>query len=314
MIEHHELTSLAETAMDRLRESLETAGECLSREVLRWIETLRPDDPAGAYFLDADAFPHLRFPVFAERALCGRHVADLQVQLAFSSINGYYHIRLIDNLMDGNATAELQLLPALGVFHTNFQTAYLALFDAEHPFWRHFRQYWFATADVTIRDAKIDNYDMQKFVEIASRKTCAAMIPVAAVLHHYGRPELIEPWAECIERFGRWHQLYNDLVGWLGDRQRGTTTYFLAEARRRRHPGEPVESWVVREGYHWAADLLADLMSKTKAAARPLKSPELDAYLEMRETGFAKERRGAESGFERARVLLASLSTSEDRH
>ena len=72
------------------------------------------------------------------------------------------------------------------------------------------------------------------------------------------------------------------------------------------------DHWVVREGYLFAADLLTDLMAQTKAAARSIESPELAAYLEMRETDFAEERDRAAAGFEKAKTLWASLSVGDN--
>jgi len=63
--------------------------------------------------------------------------------LCYSTLNGYYFVRLIDNVQDGDGPSDLrQLLPAGGYFHAEFQSPYQRWFPADHPFWRDFQAAW----------------------------------------------------------------------------------------------------------------------------------------------------------------------------
>jgi hypothetical protein len=52
---------------------------------------------------------------------------------------------------------------------------------------------WFASADVTIQDADSTEIDREQFMRVAAQKTCAVKIPLAAVCHRFGRPDLLAP-------------------------------------------------------------------------------------------------------------------------
>jgi len=252
----------------------------LSQPYIRgWLKQLSGTDHPADYFRRAPNSPILWFPRFLEKRLNQDPVSPIQNDLIYSTINGYYYIRLIDNLMDHEATSELEILPALGFFHTQFQIPYQKYFVHDHPFWDHFQQVWFHSADVTILDTKSAEQNQNQFDQIASQKICAIKIPLTAVAYYYGTPELILPWSQFVDRFGRWHQMQNDLFHWYEDLAQGIPTFFLAEANRRKLQEESLPDWVLREGFLWGLDLLDEWMTEMQRQTLELRSSELDQYL-----------------------------------
>jgi hypothetical protein len=184
--------------------------------------------------------------------------------------------------MGGHAAVELAVLPAVPVFHTKFQTTYGRYFAPDHPFWDHFQQVWFELAEATVRDASLEEVGLDEFLQVAAKKTGAAKIPTAAVCYHYQRPDLVAPWAQFLDRFSAWHQMWNDLVSWRKDLEAGTRTYLLSEADRRKGAGQMVSDWVIAEGLLWGFDLLEAWMEELRSSAAQLESSDLEAYLDER--------------------------------
>jgi hypothetical protein len=298
---------LITAAVSRLQQELAQAAPVLAQHVLCWMQQLAGGTEPATYFTHPQAFPSLLLPWWLEKSLGFGHDLVLQGDLAYSTINGYYAIRLADNLMDGNSTVELKLLPALNFFQTQFQTVYHPHFAADHPFWRFFKTTWFHSAEVTFQDALLTHWEVIQFEQVAAQKTCAARIPLAAVGYCYDRTDLIAAWSRCVDLFGCWHQLLNDLFGWQRDYSSGIHTYFLAEAERRRLPDEPVGAWVAREGFAWAIETSRDWMSALKTLAQELHSPDLLAYLEIREGMLQKQADGVAAGLE-ALARIAAIS------
>jgi hypothetical protein len=284
-----QLSSLITAAMSRLRTDMAQVAPVMAQRVTRWMQYLAGATPPENYFKHPQAFPSLLLPWWLEMSLVGEHDVHFQADLAYSTINGYYAIRLIDNLMDSHATVELKLLPALNFFQTQFQAAYHPYFTADHPFWDFFQTTWFHAAEVTLEDALLTDLNITQFEQVAAQKTCAAKIPLAAVCYHYDRPDMIESWSRWVDMFGCWHQLLNDCFGWHRDYVSQTPTYFLAEAERRRQPDEPVAGWVARAGFAWALETAQKWMSALQTLAQKLHSPELLAYLETREAMLQRQ-------------------------
>ena len=248
-------------------------------------------------------------PWWVEETLRTRPDPSFQEELIFSTVSGYYYVRLIDNLMDGHQTVERSLLPALGVFHTNFQLPYQRFFPDGHPFWKVFTSSWFGSAEVTMIDSGLSEIDRAQFIDVSARKTGAARIPVAAVCYRYDSPRLIQRWSEFLDGFGCWHQMWNDLFDWPRDLRNRTVTYFLSEARRRQRAGESVAEWVAREGLAWGVEALDEWMAEAMTLAKDLDCPALIEYLRSREDMVGEQaehvRIGLESAAQLARVLRA---------
>jgi hypothetical protein len=281
------------------------AAPVMAHHVSRWMQYLSGTTQPENYFKHPQAFPSLLLPWWLEKSISDQTDLPFQATLVYSTINGYYAIRLIDNLMDDQATVELNLLPALNFFQTQFQAAYYPYFGADHPFWNAFNAIWFHSAEVTLQDATLTDLDACQFEQISAQKVCAAKIPLVAVCYQRQRPDLIEPWSRLVDLLGCWHQLINDLFGWHRDYACQIHTYFLAEAERRREADEPVAGWVAREGFDWAIGKSHGWMSALKALAGQLHSSELLTYLETREAMLIRQTQEVAAGLETISKIVA---------
>ena len=253
-----------------------------------WLKYLSGTEDPADYYRHVPISPMFWFPWFLESALTQTSYPTLQADLVESTVNGYYYIRLIDNLADHHTTVELELLPLLGIFHTHFQMPYQKYFDYTHPFWEFFSVTWFHSADVTIMDTKSLQQDQTQFMEIAAQKICAIKIPLAAVAYYYNHPELIRPWSQLVDDFGRWHQMCSDLFHWHEDLSQGVTTYFLSEAQKRKNTNESLADWVLREGFQWGMEVLDNWMTNVQSKACQLNNDDLINYLTYRQASTWK--------------------------
>jgi hypothetical protein len=299
------LNRIITEAVSRLHTELEQVAPYMAQHISQWMRQLSGTAQPEDYFKHPLAFPALLLPWWLEKTLCQNPDVALQSDLAYSTINGYYYIRLIDNLMDGHATVELNLLPALGFFHTQFQAAYQPYFTHSHPFWNFFSTVWFHSGEIAMRDANLTDIDEAQFELVVAQKVCAAKIPLAAVCYRYEQPQLIEPWSQFVDLFGCWHQFLNDLFDWHKDYTNQTRTYFLSEAERRRQTHEPVVGWVIRAGFEWALKKLQLWMSALKILAADLRSPDLVAYLDTREAMLLKQQEEVAEGLQNLAKLIS---------
>jgi hypothetical protein len=307
------LSQLISQAMSRLNTDLAGAAPFMAGQLSGWFEQLSGCRLPEDYFKHPLAFPSLLLPWWAETTITRPPDLAFQADLIYSTINGYYYIRLIDNLMDGHATIELKLLPALNVFHTQFQSAYQRYFIAGHPFWQRFTTVWFRSGEAAMQDAALTELDETRFKQVAAQKICAANIPLAAVCYRYDRPDLIRAWSDLVDLLGCWHQFHNDLFDWYRDDSRQNRTYFLSEAERRRRPGEPVAGWVAREGFDWAIEKLLAWLEELRRQAAQLGSESLLAYLDTRERLLIEQKERASAGLHSlARLAAISGFKKED--
>jgi hypothetical protein len=308
------LSQLISQAVSRLNTDLALAAPFMAGQLSGWFEQLSGSRPPEDYFKHPLAFPSLLLPWWAETAITRPPDLAFQANLIYSTINGYYYIRLIDNLMDGHATIELKLLPALNFFHTQFQLAYQRYFAAGHPFWPHFTRIWFRSGEAAMQDAALTELDETRFTQVAAQKICAANIPLVAVCYRYDRPDLMPAWSSLVDLLGYWHQLHNDLFDWYRDHSRQNQTYFLSEAERRRQPGEPVAGWVAREGFDWAIQKLLAWLERLRQQAAQLGSEPLVAYLDTRETLLIEQKEKASAGLQSLARLAAIPGFKEGGH
>lgn len=235
------------------------------------------------------SFPIFLLPWWAEGSLARERDLLFQSDLAYSTLAGYYHVRLIDDVMDGDRDVDLSILPALGFFHTEFTGPYRRYFAYGHRFWRVFEETWFGSADVTIRDARARVLDHSEFVSSAARKTVASRIPVAAVCYRYDHNAAFTRWSKFIDALGRWSQFANDLRDWQKDLRHRNRTHFLWYAESRRQAGESIESWIIREGIAWGIKRLEDLGAECARAAADLECKELQDFLASRARTVSSE-------------------------
>lgn len=303
----HAIGAAAAQLQDSIRRYLPHSADLIGD----WTIRLAGEADPAAYFRHPHAFPMLLLPWWLEQTLADAPESALQTDLAYSTMHGYYYIRLIDNLMDGHATNEQQLLPALSVFHTQFMAPYLALFAGDHPFWQRFQDVWSHAADCTIRDGAATEIDQAHFEQFSGKKVSAALIPLAAVAWRYGRTDLLPGWDAFVDLLGRWHQFFNDLFSWAKDHAAQTTTWFLCEAGRRAAAGETVSDWVMREGFDWGVALLTQWLGELRTLASRLGSQPMQEYLATRAALLAEQAAKVEAGFQAMRALVALTRPAE---
>ncbi len=301
------LSAIIHQAFQRLQSAAQAVGPLLGQRILTWMQTVTaPGGPEQA-FKSPGSFPMLLLPWFAEQSLHRDPDPDFQSHLVYSTAGGYLFIRLMDNLMDGHGEEQHDLLPAFAFFHTCFQSPYQAYFSYQHPFWEFFNRTWMHSAEATLEDSELKQIDLDLFLKISAHKTCAAKIPLAAVFWRYEQPDAMENWLRFVELFGRWHQMWNDLFGWVKDLQYGTQTYFLSEARRSMRQDEALADWVIREGFERGLATLDEWMNAMQAQAAELGSPPLLDYLHERQLLVFKQKTAVLQTMHATAGLLAGM-------
>jgi hypothetical protein len=276
--------------------------------IAEWLQQVHGDPPATAV-MRPQAFPMILLPRFLEKSIAPpKPDPRFREDVIFITLNLYYYLRFIDNIMDNDALADQSLLPALSFFHVNLQTPMQRYFDAGHPFWDFYLGTWLHCADVTIIDCSRPSFSSDEFSSIAAKKTSAAKIALAAVCHRYGRTDLLATWVAFHDVLGCWHQMWNDIRDWAGDERNGIVTYFLSEGRRAKRPCESIGEWVCREGYDWGLAVLDRWMREMKDQALALDSPDLSEYLEQRGLYECDSREKIRLGFKNLRSLFEALA------
>jgi hypothetical protein len=287
------VVALAAQAVARLRGEMSASAPLLARRAWRWMRSLAGGKHPAAYYTRRWDYPILLLPCWLDRRLGGRSAPSFRADLVYSTISGYYFLRLCDNLMDGEITVERELLPAAAFFHSEFHAPYARHFPAAHPFWRTFRAHWFATAEAALRDVELPRIGLAQFRRVSARKTFAAKIPLAAVCLRRGREDLWPRWSAFSDRLACFIQMADDLFDWSADaaRARGST-YFLSCAERLRAPGETPTGWIVSRGFRWGLQRCLSWLADLRRRARQLDCPELEGLLEQRHATLVE--RGAE--------------------
>lgn len=296
-------------AYDAFSRRIESVGRSITSAATAWVQSLWPAGTGVDYFTHSESFPVLLLPWLVAKEIADPPDRDFHQSLVYSTINGYYAIRLIDNLMDGHGEDETMLLPLLSVFHTDFQMPYHAYFPSDHPFWLTFRTKWDLSSESTLRDSQTEDITQAIFEEVAARKTCAAEIPVAAVCWQAERADLVQGWSLFIEAFGRWHQFQNDLFGWKRDLDNDTRSYFLCEADRRKSDSESAADWVLTKGFSWGTEKLKSLTDDLRSIAADLGSDMLLEYIAMRETVMARKIAKVSAGMKKISDILRLINS-----
>ncbi len=302
------LRELIHAAADRLCAEMTLAAPYMAGQVMDWGKSLAGSAQLADYFLHPAAFPSLALPWWLEKTLRPAPDLSFQTDLIYSTLNGYYYIRLLDNLMDGDTTVEQKLLPAAAFFHTQFQAVYQPYFEPTHPFWGVFKRVWFHAAESTLRDAQLDDIDLELFNQVAGQKLSPVKIPLAAVCYRYGCPDRISPWSDFCDRLGSWHQMWNDLFSWNADLRYHIRTYFLCEAERRKRAGETVMGWIAREGFAWGNEALQSWLVDLKTTAVALNSPALNAYLDQCAARLRQKQAEVEDSLPKLAAVMAACT------
>ena len=249
------------------------------------------------YFSDQWGYPVLDLPWWIATAEGTSPDLGFHADLVYSTVNGYYFVRLVDDAMDEPNGSRTDLLPATAFFHSRFQAVYHSYFPSGHPFWRRFERCWFGSAQAASADAHLATLDMDDFVRLAAAKTGAAKIPVAAICYRRKWAKRIPTWSNLCDLLSRYIQMADDVLDWPSDclRRQGRT-FFLSEADRRRNPGESIAEWVAREGLSWGLDWCLRWLDQTQNVAAAIACPPLERTLR-----------------ERRRVLLRSVVVQRAR-
>jgi hypothetical protein len=277
-----DLRGLITRAYGRMHRRLRAGAPTLAGHAEAWMRSMSPNGTPSTYFTHPKAFPMLLLPWWLEESIAGSHDAAFEGDVVYSTVNGYYFVRMIDDLMDREREPGSELLPALIFFHTEFQRAYHRWFPAGHPFWEAFVDASLAAAETASKDAGLVEITREQFLATSARKTAGARIPIAAVCHRYERQDLLAPWFAAVDLLGRWHQMLNDIEGWNRDLDHGRQTYFLSEGARRKGPEVSISEWVVADGLTWGFRELDVWMGELQNAARHLDCSLLTAYLQGR--------------------------------
>lgn len=288
-LNHPAISQLLSGAIERTLAEMQTTAPYMSQYVSPWIKELTNTQDPTDYFKYETAFPMVLFCWWFENMFTSEPDWEFQADLTYAYVNVYYFIRMIDNIMDGEQTVEAKLLPALGFFHTQWQMAFQRYFEFGHPFWESFKTIWFQACEIVIRDGLAEKNSYEYYRDVSGRKVYGARIPILAICYRYGQPGAFDAWEPVLDEFGRWHQMHNDIFGWMKDYQNRTPTYFLFEAEQRKQPDESIPTWVLREGFEWGASHLQQWMADIKKMASILHHAELIEYLEWREKLFLEQ-------------------------
>jgi hypothetical protein len=280
-----ELRKLASDACARIEAELNRRAPFLGQRISNWMAHLSPTGKAPEYFLQSRSFPLLHLPWWAAKSFAAEPDLTFLADVIYSTINGYYFIRLLDNLMDDHGTIESNILPGTAFFHTEFQAVYQKYFEASHPFWEIFRSAWFSASDAVTREVHLDSIDDARFEQVTVAKLAAARIPVAAVAFRYNAGHRLRHWEEFTLALARFAQMEDDLSDWYDDLHNRKTSRFLTKASRQKD-FDSIEAWVICEGFQQEMENLERELPALRRVAHCLASPDVVRYLDGRETMF----------------------------
>jgi hypothetical protein len=303
---NNQVSELLSIAITRMLDNLRKETPALAQQAEGWVKKLAGTDDPADYYRHPLAFPAMLLPWWVEQSLGTKLDKSFQADLIYSSVTGYYFIRLIDNVMDGHGPEDAALLPLLGFFHTQFHSTYQPYFEFNHPFWVYFNRIGILSADYAINSSLLNDIDLDTFMSMAGLKVCGGKIPIAAVCYHYHSEELLPRWEAFFDRLGCWHQMFNDLFGWIKDLKHNTSSYFLSEAKKRKHPDDSIVTWVVRTGFDWGLSVLNGWMEDLQQNAATLSSDELVEYLNYRNQLLSEQATEIKKGFATIELLLGN--------
>lgn len=276
------------------------------------MKSLSPTGDAPDYFMQPRMFPMLLLPWWMAESGERKLDRGFQSDVVYSTLNGYYYIRLLDNLMDGHGSVEISLLPAAAFFHSEFLLTYQKYFDAKHPFWPVFRSAWFSSSEAIASEAGVVSFDEDAFRRISAQKLCAARIPLAATSYFYRDTESIQPWLEFTAALANWSQMLDDLFDWHLDLRDKKDSHVLSRARRQKREGETVESWMARTGFDWGMSVLRGWLPELRRLAQPLRSVALNRYLDLRQQMLEGDNAKLAAGLKTLIKISAVLSSEKN--
>ncbi len=299
-----QLLEMIEIALSKLENKPRDNTPYMAERLSDWIGSLAADAKPITYFSHSSAFPTLLFPWWLEKSIAEKIDIDFQTDLVYSSVCGYYFIRLIDNVMDESGHCERNLLPILAYLHSQFQSVPFRYFEYNHGFWEYFDRQWSKSAEASLQDSELDEINEAAFIHIASKKVCAGKIPMMAVIMKSGHKSLPANWERLFDLMSCWHQMYNDLLDWKRDLEIDNITWFLTEAKNRTHPNETILSWVMKEGFEWGAGRLKNWMKEMDRLAVAIGNKDLETYITFRDAYFDEKVNNVLDGFQQINKLM----------
>jgi hypothetical protein len=245
------------------------------REFLRRVPT-RPE-----HIFDPRSFPIVLLPYWLSPSRERVVDAEFQTDLIYSSISGYYSIRLCDNIADNDSPSELRkLAPCTLYFDNEAIRPYMKYFTANHEFWHSLDKFLVQQAEASAADSFLDDIDEETFASLSSRKFTGTKIPLSAVRFRYqGSETSFEQWVRFVDCLGNFAQFSNDFLDWRHDSMHGITTYVSSESRRRATSEESIATWFVREGFDWGVNELKLRFENAKVHAEALGNEALIDWL-----------------------------------
>jgi hypothetical protein len=288
-MEENLATSSTATAIARLLDAMAALAPSMTGAASAWMNGLAKTGVAADYFQHPLAFPILLLPRWVEEAISPNVDESFQADLTYSSVSGYYFIRMIDNVMDEQSALEMRLLPMTGFFHAEATAIYQHYFEASHPFWNYFSRFNAQSAALAIADGISEHIRLADFQHIAGKKVVGGKIPIAAVLAQYQHLDALPAWEHFYDKLSCWHQMFNDILSWRKDIEHQSSSYFLSEGERRKAANESLFAWLVREGFTWGLSLLQTWLEDLISLAENLGSVNLQRYLQQREALLAAQ-------------------------
>lgn len=299
------MTARVDTAFRRLAARLRATPE-LETRVFAWLQRLSPTKDPADYFRQRRTLPILTIPEWVGQALGANADDAFYDDLTYSTIAGYCHIRLLDDVMDGDPNADPSLLPAAGFFHAEFQQAYTTYFEPRHTFWEWFAKLWFGAVEATIADARIKRITLEQFQRISALKVSPAKIPIVATCLRNGKPDAIPARLALCDRLGAIAQMTDDVLDWQDDLEdQKRTTYFLSEAKRRRKRTEPGAAWILREGFAWGVKTIESWYEALGEDARALGGLELVRHMDAERAALRERAERLIPGYRTLATLAA---------
>ena len=296
----------------RIHRELSLSAPTLGKQVSQWMKLLSATGDAPDYFMQPRMFPMLLLPWWMAESGGRKPNRGFQSDVVYSTLNGYYYIRLLDNLMDGHGSVEISLLPAAAFFHSEFLMTYQKYFDANHPFWPVFRSAWFSSSEAVASEVGVVCFDEDAFRQISAQKLCAARIPLAATSYFYRDAESMKPWLEFMAALAGWSQMLDDLFDWHRDLRGKKDSYVLSQARQHKREGETVEAWMARTGFNWGVSVLRGWLPELRRLAQPLGSAALNRYLDLREKMLEEDNAKLGAGLKTLVKISAVLSIEKN--
>jgi hypothetical protein len=197
-------------------------------------------------------YPHFLLPYWFSPS--ANRIADVEFQtdLIYSSLNGYYSVRLCDNIADNDSPPELRkLAPCILYFACEAIRPYRKHFSATDEFWHSLDTFLALQAEASAADSFLKDVGTETFASLSSRKFTGTKIPMSAV--HCRYPALkrsFEQWLLFVDCLSNFAQFNNDFFDWRHDSIYGIVTYISSEWRRQA-PGASITEWFLREGFDW---------------------------------------------------------------